>query len=728
MGALAILLTLFAAFGMGGSGLEEDGSDLVSTDDSDDQNADNDPVEPDSEAPSLTDFLNGDAGNDTIDSTEVDAPSVSFDLVKGELGDDTMRGDDGDFLYGVYETEDGQVLVDTEGTDVFEVMISDDPNAAPVIIAGLPFGQGTDLGETLFLYAPDGTQITQEELDANLVSEAVFDGAAYKLSYAGQDVAYVFDSDWLFTNFGVECAQEAVAAAEMAKELGLSDGLDVIDVAVTEAEGTGDLVPEALFGANVVYGANTDEGDPLENFKTAIEALDVDHVRFPAGEGDGKDLADDGINWLNVVKMEMNEAGELDLRPELKVLLDWAQDPDGDGDFSDSKQVTLVLPTKAYSDSEYAAFAPEIAQFTQKLMEDYGDVIAALEIGNEYWVMGETSYATKANIAIDSILEGFEAANVAEEDQPDILVQMATPNSGSEFHASVDDRGWVTRVEAANQQIIDNLSVQSKDAIDGVIEHYYFNENDDVFARDNADVNYINVDYEVWDEAFDKDLSLYITEWNVKTNNIDQNGLKYTGTFHEQLSNLVEMGVDVAHVWAVQHNTTTDLAGGKHDDPVLDDEGRVVSTIRGATFDLAQEALPGAEMLDLTYGDTDGAIEIYGYAHEDRVVFYVSSRIDTETSVELDFSLVVPEFVAIETAKITMDTSEDSSDGMHHVPNVGQSEADYAIVDGERFYYGEHDAQALILDGTATSNVLEGDLLPYETYQITFFLNEENLV
>ena len=728
MGALAILLTLFAAFGMGGSGLEEDGSDLVSTDGSDDQNAENDPVEPDSEAPSLMDFLNGDAGNDTIDSTEVDAPSVSFDLVKGELGDDTMRGDDGDFLYGVYETEDGQVLVDTEGTDVFEVMISDDPNAAPVIIAGLPFGQGTDLGETLFLYAPDGTQITQEELDANLVSEAVFDGAAYKLSYSGQDVAYVFDSDWLFTNFGVECAQDAVAAAEMAKELGLSDGLDVIDVAVTEAEGTGDLVPEALFGANVVYGANTDEGDPLENFKTAIEALDVDHVRFPAGEGDGKDLADDGINWLNVVKMEMNEAGELDLRPELKVLLDWAQDPDGDGDFSDSKQVTLVLPTKAYSDSEYAAFAPEIAQFTQKLMEDYGDVIAALEIGNEYWVMGETSYATKANIAIDSILEGFEAANVAEEDQPDILVQMATPNSGSEFHASVDDRGWVTRVEAANQQIIDNLSVQSKDAIDGVIEHYYFNENDDVFARDNADVNYINVDYEVWDEAFDKDLSLYITEWNVKTNNIDQNGLKYTGTFHEQLSNLVEMGVDVAHVWAVQHNTTTDLAGGKHDDPVLDDEGRVVSTIRGATFDLAQEALPGAEMLDLTYGDTDGAIEIYGYAHEDRVVFYVSSRIDTETSVELDFSLVVPEFVAIETAKITMDTSEDSSDGMHHVPNVGQSEADYAIVDGERFYYGEHDAQALILDGTATSNVLEGDLLPYETYQITFFLNEENLV
>jgi len=188
------------------------------------------------------------------------------------------------------------------------------------------------------------------------------------------------------------------------------------------------------------------------------------------------------------------------------------------------------------------------------------------------------------------------------------------------------------------------------------------------------------------------------------------------------------MGVDVAHVWAVQHNTTTDLAGGKHDDPVLDDEGRVVSTIRGATFDLAQEALPGAEMLDLTYGDTDGAIEIYGYAHEDRVVFYVSSRIDTETSVELDFSLVVPEFVAIETAKITMDTSEDSSDGMHYVPNVGQSEADYAIVDGERFYYGEHDAQALILDGTATSNVLEGELLPYETYQITFFLNEETLV
>ena len=672
-----------------------------------------------------TDLLHGEKGNDFIDATDPIGASDNFDLVVGGEGDDTMRGDDGDYLYGTFDLEEGNVVVDIFGKDQFEVVMSDDPDADPVIIVGQAFGQGTNLGETLFLLHPDGTEVSQEELDENLTVETQVDVFAHSLIYDGTEVAVVFEATWLFDKYGVASAQNPAAAAELAERLGLSDALDVINVALTDAEGTGHIVPEALFGGNIVYTANTDQGDPVDNFRAAIDALDIDHVRYPGGQGDNLVSDGDGEKWLNVVAMEPNEFGEMDLRPELKVLLDWAQDPNGDGNQSDAKKVTLVLPTFSYTLSEYADFAPEIQQFTTTLMQDYGNVIEALEIGNEYWAMGETEYAAKANIAIDSVLKGFEAAGVEEEDQPDILVQMASPNTGSEFGSRVDDRDFLTRNRDANQQIIDGLSEQSKDALDGVVEHYYFNEKDAAFAGDSGDVNFINKDLEVWNEAFDKDLKLSITEWNIKNSNLDQNGLAYTGAFAEQVSRLVELDVNLGHIWAVQHNTATDLAGDRFHEPLINDVGHVVSTVRGAMFDVTTDALIGAELLELTIEGTDGQVEIQGYQKEDQMIFQISSRVAEEIHLHTDFSEIVPEFAAIQTVKISMDTSSNSSDGIHYKSGVGMIEAPYSIIDGQRFYYGEHDVRAVVTEGECTSNLFDRTLKPFETYQVIFYLDPD---
>ncbi len=672
-----------------------------------------------------SDVLDGGAGDDSIDATEPGGATANFDLVRGGLGADTLRGDDGDFLYGVFEDEDGDLHVDTSGTDVFEVVLSDDENADPVIVSGMHYEEGLNLGEHLFFFHADGTPVTQAELDANLVSEEILNNRAHRLSYEGRVVAYVIDATWLIDRFGVGCVSDAAIAADLADELGLSEGVEVVPVAVTEATGNGNVVPDSLFGGNVHFKVNTDAGAPLASFVATAEELDMEHLRFPAGRGDGLLLEDDGVDWLNVVTLVETPSGALDLRPELKSFLDWAQDPDGDGDDSDAKKVTLVLPTKAYDIDAYRDFAPEISRFAEILMRDYGDIIEALEIGNEYWRMGETVYATKANIAIDALLDGFEAAGLSETDQPDILVQMATPNPGSEFHVSVDDRDYVERVRDANQRIIDTLNDQSKEAIDGVIEHYYFNEEDDVFARNNGDVNFINVDYQIWDKAFDKDLSLYITEWNLAGENLTQNGLKYTGVFAEQVSNMLDLGVDVGHIWAVQHNTATDLAGGREDMPNTDDVDRLTNTVRGTTFDIAQQILPGAEQLDLVFTDTEGLVEIYGYEHDDRIVFWVSSRTDDEIDVALDFSEVVPEFETVQGMLITMDTSPSSSDGVHFVTGVGQTEADFSIVHGQRFYFGEHDVMAQIEDCNCQSNVVQRNLHPFESLVLIFYLDPE---
>ena len=670
-----------------------------------------------------TDILHGEEGDDFIDATDPLAPSANFDLVVGGEGHDTMRGDDGDYLYGTFDLEGGVVVVDTSGNDQFEVLMSDHPDADPVVIVGQSYGEGTNLGETLFLLHPDGTVVSQEELDENLVVETRVDGVAHSLIYDGVEVAVVFDAIWLFDRYGVSSANNPEAAAELAEELGLADALDVIDIALTGAEGSGHFVSDSLFGGNIIYVANTDQGDPVDNLKSSLDILEIDHVRFPAGQGDHRFFEGDGEEWLNVVVMEPNEFGEMDLRPELKVLLDWAQDPNGDGEFSDAKSVTLVLPTQAYSVEQYVAFAPEIEQFAAKLVQDYGDVVEALEIGNEYWAMGETVYATKANIAIDSLLKGFASAGVDAEDQPDILVQMGSPNVGSEFNSAVDDRDFLDRNRDANLQIINTLNDQSKEAIDGVVEHYYFNDKDPVFDHDSSEVNFINKDLEIWNEAFDKDLKLSITEWNVKNSNLEQNGLVYTGAFSEEISRLIQLDVNLAHIWAVQHNTATDLAGDRYHEPIVNEAGRLVSTVRGAMFDITNDILPGAELLELSMDGYDGRVEIHGYQTDDRMVFQISSRVAEEVHLITDFSAIVPEFASVQTVKVSMDTS--SSDGVHYESGVGMVEAPYVIVDGQQFYYGEHDVRAVVEEGECTSNVFDRTYKPFETYQVVFYLDPD---
>lgn len=694
-----------------------------------------------------SDYLAGGAGDDRIDARDPDGSAEDFDLVSGGLGDDYLVVDQGDivsdtYLTGLQDEGNGEDYgFDADGSDIYEVVLSEDPDAAPVIILDDYSNGAPEIGERLFFSLPDGTPVTDADLADNLDVVQVDDYDGYGYLYDGKLVAVVFDAPQIFAaaqaefgdaSAGSGTADVAVMAAEATTR---ATGIEIAlpqsgvtpsvsyDITLTDAVATGNSVPDALFGVNAVYKVNTDNGDPLDSYEEAVDALDAEIIRFPAGQGDGLSEDTDGTEWLNVVKMVRNEDGELDLRPELKSFLDWAQDPDGDGDTSDAKKVTLVIPTKFLTTEEYEDFRPDIRRFTRTVLADYGDVVDTFEIGNEYWEMGETAYATKANIAIDGLLRGFADLGLDSDAQPKIIVQMATPNAGSEFHHSVDDRGYEARVIAANQQIIDTLTDKSKGAIDGVIEHYYYTEKDDVFGDSNAEVNNINTDYAVWDEAFDRDLDLYLTEWNIKTSNLYQAGLRYTGAFSEQVEYAVRLGADQAYIWAVQHNTTTDLAGAAGDTPLLDDEGRLVSTIRGATYDLMRDTLPGMENLDLDYSGSDGEIEINGYQSEDKVVFYVASRVPYLSEIDLDLSAIVPDFASADAVRISIDLTDNSSDGVHFEQGKGKVEADYAVIGGERFYYGEHDVRARLTDYELTTNTPSFTLKPYEMTQITFYLD-----
>jgi hypothetical protein len=482
---------------------------------------------------------------------------------------------------------------------------------------------------------------------------------------------------------------------------------------------TGTVVQDTHFGANAVYSVNTEDGIPTNSFSHATEALDVNHIRFPAGQGDGDPDDIDGVDWLNVVAMDTGMDGTPELRQELVDFLEWAAQGGAEAD-GDPLQVTLVIPTKFLSEEDYSDFANDISQFAEAVTRDYGDVVSAIEIGNEYWAMGETAYAAKADIAARALAQGMENAGIAEDAQPDILVQMATPNAGSEFHSSVDDRGFTERLVDANQQIIDGLSETARDAIDGVVEHYYYRTLEQTFVDDESASSYINRDFAVWQSAFDKDLDLHITEWNIRLKAIEENGLRAASVYLEQFENMLEMGADSAHIWAVQHNTTTDLAGAPADAPILDTDGQLLNTIRGAMFDMMSTDLVGLELLETTVSNDDGSFEIDIYRSDDTLVAFISSRsLDAETY-ELDLAPLVESYGEANAQILGIDTEARGADGTHYVPGEGRQDASFVMVDGTPHYFNEHDVQAQMTPFDVMSTTVQVTLKPFEVAQVIF--------
>lgn len=642
------------------------------------------------------------------------------DIVIGTDGDDQLVGGGGDdMLTGLNSYE---VVVPGKGED-----------SKAVTIYGFILGSGGDPSETITLVDGEGTPLSVEDIKANATLYVSDSNTDALITYKGNQIIVLRNivggdigglDDWIgifqtTSNPGIQTFDSEV---DPDVDVVLT-GNHSIDMSIASFTPVGDTLTASFFGTNAIYTVNTDYGVLLDNYVAATDELDVTHIRFPGGQGDPVDPNDvDGEEWLNIVKMEPNADGEMDFRPEVRSMFDWAatHHPEGDDSTDPRYKLTLVIPVKPIPTDDYSEFAEQIEAFVQKTMEDYPDIVEAFEIGNEYWSIGEAAYAARADIAAVAIERGMETAGFKEGDQPKILVQMATPNEGSDYHSSVDDRGFLVRNEAANQTIIDGLGDEAKDAIDGVVEHYYFRQNNAQFKGGNADMNHINKDLEVWEANFEKELDVHITEWNLRTTNIAQNGMISASVLQEQVQYMANLGVDSASIWATQHNTTTDLVGAAEDVPILDDEGRLVSTIRGALFDLMTTSLIGTQAVQTTLSDETAKVEINAYQSDNRVVFYVASRSLDSMDLDIDFSLMVDEFDSVVGTQIGIDHGPESSDGRMHSPGVGQIDANHVIVDGERYYYDEHDVMATLTDFTYDSTDISVSLKPYEIIEIVF--------
>ena len=475
-------------------------------------------------------------------------------------------------------------------------------------------------------------------------------------------------------------------------------------------------IPESIFGANAVYQTNTNGGNATATYKSSLKALEIQNVRFPGGRGDHADAELEGSEWLNIVKMVNGE-----LRREVQDFLDWCSE--------EGIKTTLVLPTKFLDVAQYYGFCTEMENFVATVLSLYPEEISAFEIGNEYWEMGETAYATKANMAISAIENGMERAKMEAEDRPLILVQMATPNVGSEFHINAPDMEaipYTQRLELANEKLIDGLSEDSKSLIGGVVEHYYYSKERIEFSNHNDETNFIGRDFEIWENRISHPLELHITEWNIKTTNLAENGMRSAGTIIHQLESMVGLGVDAASIWAIQHNTTTDLTGNNGDSVKQDVEGNVVNTIRGAAFDMLSSSVVGLHSVELDLGGAESNFHLSAFGDDQDLVLFFASRSFHSKNIEISLGDQLSEYSVSSGKKLSYDPS--SSDGKHYDPKQGKIvEANGLDLNNDGapdYFINEHDVHSLFKSYSATDfgsdNCISFSLKPFEVMQLNF--------
>lgn len=462
---------------------------------------------------------------------------------------------------------------------------------------------------------------------------------------------------------------------------------------------TGEYVNQNHFGGNLIGTIHAASGIPEDEYINVVNDLGITSIRYPAGEPDERYADGMVIN------------GQLPIH--LINYMDWARE--------NNHEVVIVLPTF----DGYPA-ADELAEFFDLLLAEYGENILAFEIGNEYWQeQGETAYGTIADEATLVIGEALQAAEM----DIDIWVQMAYAGGLASDFRNIEE-GWITRNILANEAIIAELSPEARALIDGAVEHYYFRPSQQ-FLGDLSDAdNLIGLDYLIWQNSFDQDLTLNITEWNINNANLYNLGMRAASTLVAQFQFMIELGVDTAYIWPPRHNTTNDL-GGSSVTIVDETTGIVINSVGGAVFDMMASSLVGMEALATGFIGDNSYVDTYVYSDEDTIVAYVTSRsVNIE---DVSFSLGDFGVGTLLSSAILVGYNPETADGQHWNPMLqGWSAPDSTTINGEVYYFNEHDAQAQItqLDvfGIGVRQRFDFSLNPYEVIELTFELPEGDLL
>ncbi len=421
---------------------------------------------------------------------------------------------------------------------------------------------------------------------------------------------------------------------------------------ISNVQSTGEFVSDQMFGANALHDINIDTtGAASPSFVTAISEMGVTDIRYPGG-------------FAEVLGDILEGGTSTSLNPRLVNFLDWVKSENANGA---EYTVTLGIPTKSFIDYDL------IRNFARMIGDEYSDIVSGIELGNEYSIgtdtITEKSYGARADLATRALDDGFRDAGLSANQQPDIIIQMAEIfGRGSAY------KGTGEHYEA-NVAIIEQLSTQTIQAVDGVVNHYYYakdHNGDDSFATSTADINFetrhLFVKTEAWEQAWNDltnraDLELSVTEWNIQKMNADQLGLKGAGTMLKQFEYMLEMGATMAHAWPIQHKTGNALAGNPGEDADLSPAAGLFSLMSN---NLTSE--DPMELIDLRLNTSVTGIETTAFQSDDKSVIYISSRDDKPLNFNINLSQYNKPISSTSAAIIGLDA--ETSNGLSEMGDV----------------------------------------------------------
>ena len=448
-------------------------------------------------------------------------------------------------------------------------------------------------------------------------------------------------------------------------------------LSISSATPTQYSVHRAHFGGNALHRVNvSDEGQVMSNFAQSAATLGLSDLRYPGGfmEDEGDLLTGSSPNAL---------------APHLANFLDWVRQHNT---AENPYTVTLGIPTKNLTAKGYdsTSYAQKVHDFARLLGRDYADVVKAVEIGNEYSIgsewLSETAYGNWANIAAEASENGFQSAGLSSPSQPKILIQMA------EIFGHGSDYSGTGNHALANAAIITQLDAPAIKAIDGVVQHYYYikdHHGSDDFASSgnrsgiNSETRYLKQKISAWEHQWAKvstrELDLAVTEWNIQKANADQLGLKGASTLLKQFEYMLELGVDAAHAWPIQHKTPNSLAGNPAEAAELTPAGGVFQLL-SQNF-VKPSGSSSAQLLELNFDQKLTGLETVAFRQDYKTLLYISSRTAQTTQVSIDLRGIATDITAVSAVILGYDPA--SSDGLsemgdaHHKNRVAKRKIDY---------------------------------------------------
>lgn len=395
--------------------------------------------------------------------------------------------------------------------------------------------------------------------------------------------------------------------------------MPALNIALPKTGQIGETISSAMFGGNFLF--DRDRVGANGTFDDVADNLGVTNLRYPGGS-----ITEDYFDIENP-----NNTTTTDSNGNVVVLMPLDEFMAYAGSAGNS--VTIVIPTRDFlsNDTDGSGVRFEnvdvaaITRFIKDVMAGvYGDAdISAFEIGNEFSGSGQMTATEYGRVAsaltrhIDTAIEEFITENQPQDGwvEPSIAVQ-------APFFSQVE-----------NQDILDQFSSFELTKVDAVTAHFYA---EGAYSRITDEYNPKFNNLDTWQQATQQNIDYFVTEWNAKSPQSLDDGLRQASVMLEMMQRMIVEGVDAANVWPLQQNNETSLSNA---------EGVTTLTAAGQAFRWMSQSLIGTNLLDITPPNTN--VDIHAFQGADRVIVFISSRTLSQTSIDLDFAALIPNYTHV---------------------------------------------------------------------------------